>query len=441
MPSRIFSEDNRPIYILWLLRNGTANDWPSIARKFGVSTRYLDTIGLALLDNLRRLREVGLITFQDTPDNRISYESPISGRIELTKNYTKLLTALDVSLTELAKLSPTSIVVKPYFGRPNEQKEPIDLFVLMPFEPALKPVYEDHIVNVVQNLGLTVARGDNFFTVHSIISDIWAAIYTARAIIADCTGRNPNVFYEIGLAHVLGKPVILITQSSDDVPFDIRHLRYIQYEYTPRGMRIFEEKLADTLKTELGLEVAREFIEIPVVYIVADNTKESRNRLDEEFSGIKRRLEPSEMEERLPWLMHFEPEALQKISIDRPKIIHITGHNGGPEALIAQGYAKKLHRVKPDALITIFRSATGYVDCVVLSACFSQDQAKAIASQIRYVIGIPAAIGGATTDFAAEFYQTLWVGLSIEEAYENACNQLRLQGIPEHLVPVLFKKS
>jgi nucleoside 2-deoxyribosyltransferase len=108
-------------------------------------------------------------------------------------------------------------------------------------------VYEDHIAASARELGLSVARGDDFFTSHSVMADIWAAIMSARAVIADCTGRNPNVFYEIGLAHAVGKPVILITQNNDDVPFDIRHLRYIQYDYTPRGMRIFEKRLTDTL--------------------------------------------------------------------------------------------------------------------------------------------------------------------------------------------------
>ena len=67
-------------------------------------------------------------------------------------------------------------------------------------------------------------------------------------MIADCTGRDPNVFYEIGVAHTVGKPVVLITQSADDVPFDLRAIRFIEYQYTPPGMRVFEERLKITLK-------------------------------------------------------------------------------------------------------------------------------------------------------------------------------------------------
>ena len=62
------------------------------------------------------------------------------------------------------------------------------------------------------------------------------------------TGRNPNVMYEIGMAHTVGKPVVMITQNREDVPFDLKHYRYIVYEYTPRGCQLLEEKLIGTVK-------------------------------------------------------------------------------------------------------------------------------------------------------------------------------------------------
>jgi hypothetical protein len=83
------------------------------------------------------------------------------------------------------------------------------------------------------------------------MSEIWSAICKARLVIADCTGRNPNVFYEIGVAHTMGIPVILLTQRMEDVPFDLRHIRFIKYEFTPRGMQKFEKELSATLRDEL----------------------------------------------------------------------------------------------------------------------------------------------------------------------------------------------
>ena len=72
-----------------------------------------------------------------------------------------------------------------------------------------------------------------------------------RVLIADCTERNPNVFYEIGIAHTLGKQVILIARSDDDIPFDLRPIRYINYKYTPRGMSEFEGNLQKHLSFAL----------------------------------------------------------------------------------------------------------------------------------------------------------------------------------------------
>lgn len=121
----------------------------------------------------------------------------------------------------------------------------------MPFSSDLKEVYEDHIKNVAASLKLKIARADDFFSASAVMQEVWTAICKSRLIIAECTGRNPNVFYEIGLAHTVGKSVILITQNIEDVPFDLRHIRYIPYEYTPHGMKKFEVNLANTIRTEL----------------------------------------------------------------------------------------------------------------------------------------------------------------------------------------------
>jgi nucleoside 2-deoxyribosyltransferase len=60
--------------------------------------------------------------------------------------------------------------------------------------------------------------------------DIWKGILKARIVIADITDRNPNVFYELGIAHTLGKPVILLTQKLTDIPFDLNRFRHIVYQ-------------------------------------------------------------------------------------------------------------------------------------------------------------------------------------------------------------------
>ncbi len=68
----------------------------------------------------------------------------------------------------------------------------------------------------------------------------------------DCTGRNPNVFYEIGIAHTLGREVILITQSDNDIPFDLRHLRYVRYLNNAQGLGDLTAALQGRLQTIIG---------------------------------------------------------------------------------------------------------------------------------------------------------------------------------------------
>ncbi len=126
-------------------------------------------------------------------------------------------------------------------------------FVLMPFgDPDLQTVYEDHVRPMVEGQGLRCLRSDDLYSTRAIVEDIWEGINRAQVIIAELTGRNPNVFYELGICHTIGKEVIPITQSMKDVPFDLRHRRCIVYEYTPRGCKELEERLASTLEAVSG---------------------------------------------------------------------------------------------------------------------------------------------------------------------------------------------
>ena len=287
---------NPGVYILWLVRSGRVYDFDSLARELG-STDEMHSMNLRSTYQLDSLVNAGLIVVEGL------YQS---GQIRLSENWGRIQLALGVSLTELTKLGSEAIITTPYFGKPKPTGRSLDLFVIMPFTEQLRPVYDDHILKCASKLNLSVARGDDFFTAHSIMGDIWNAMSAARVIIADCTGRNPNVFYEIGLAHAAGKPVILITQNSEDVPFDIRHLRYIQYDFTPRGMQIFEKRLVDTLKAELllGKDSAAKAIR-RIALIVADESDETRARLDREYLAVETELAAVQGELVLPWKKTF----------------------------------------------------------------------------------------------------------------------------------------
>ncbi|MBQ7976870.1 MAG: hypothetical protein IJ300_14385 [Clostridia bacterium] len=124
------------------------------------------------------------------------------------------------------------------------------VFVIMPFEDDFKVIYEDHIKKVCDKLQYSCQRADLIDKPNVIINDIWSLINNAEIIVCDCTGRNPNVFYELGLAHAIGKKVICITQNEEDIPFDIKQIRYIKYDYAPRGMEEFEKTLRRFMITD-----------------------------------------------------------------------------------------------------------------------------------------------------------------------------------------------
>lgn len=141
------------------------------------------------------------------------------------------------------------IVMLPTFGSPPKTViyDPKLCFIVMPFTDELQPVYEDIIRQTIEENGLRCIRSDDFFDNRPIMDDIWESIEQSRFVVADLTKRNPNVFYEVGIAHALGKEVILLSQSLDDVPFDLRHLRCILYSDTNRGAKKLKVDLKQTI--------------------------------------------------------------------------------------------------------------------------------------------------------------------------------------------------
>jgi hypothetical protein len=172
----------------------------------------------------------------------------------VTDSWVKIQGILNVSLTALLeKDEPGLMKFRPTFGVPDHNAKGTDVFVLMPFAEHLKPIYDIYISRVIKGLGLSVNVARNVFTPHDIMKDVWTAINRSRVLIADCTGNNPNVFYEVGMAHTIGMPVIFITQHKEEMPFDISRFRYIHYEDTPPGMEKFEGDLARTIRDVLGI--------------------------------------------------------------------------------------------------------------------------------------------------------------------------------------------
>lgn len=121
------------------------------------------------------------------------------------------------------------------------------LSVMMPFA-GFTAVYEA-IQSAAKITQMNCLRADNVWEHATIIQDVVSIIDKAAIIICDCTNRNANVFYEIGISHALGKEVILITQSKNDIPFDLIHHRYITYLPNSEGLNALAMELVGRINT------------------------------------------------------------------------------------------------------------------------------------------------------------------------------------------------
>ena len=182
------------------------------------------------------------------------------------------------------------------------------------------------------------------------------------------------------------------------------------------------------------------------ILLLAANPKDTtRLRLDEEFREIDERLRLSKQRD------HFEIKQKSAVRIkdlqlalldEQPHIVHFSGH-GELEGIMLEDQSGKATLVNPKGLSGLFKIlADDGIECVVLNACYSETQAKAIGEHIPFVISMRKEIGDkAAIEFSVGFYNGIGAGKSVEQSYRLGCNAIQLQNIPEHLTPVLMKKS
>lgn len=135
--------------------------------------------------------------------------------------------------------------------------DPVDenlVAVMMPFDAAFNPVYEA-LQSAVGEAGMTCLRADDIWENDHVVQDVVLLLCKAAVVVCDLSKRNANVFYETGIAHTLGRDVILIAQSDGDIPFDVAAIRHIRY--LPNGEGLVKlgadlKRRLETLKARIG---------------------------------------------------------------------------------------------------------------------------------------------------------------------------------------------
>jgi hypothetical protein len=146
---------------------------------------------------------------------------------------------------------PKVYFIPSVFTVPPTGTEPDLISVMIPFAAEFAPVFAA-LQHALGGLGFRCLRAADIWRNSAVIQDIFALIWASRIVICDFSGRNPNVFYEAGIAHTLGKHVIPITQSPDDVPFDLRHHRFLRHLNNNEGLAALVHGVNERVRTLTG---------------------------------------------------------------------------------------------------------------------------------------------------------------------------------------------
>ncbi|BAZ20497.1 hypothetical protein NIES4073_13730 [Kalymmatonema gypsitolerans NIES-4073] len=178
--------------------------------------------------------------------------------------------------------------------------------------------------------------------------------------------------------------------------------------------------------------------------LAANPTSTSRLRLDEEVreidEGLRRANKREQFKLEQKWAVR-KRDFYRAILDYQPQIVHFSGHGAGEDGIVLEDETEQLVLVKADALASMFKLfATKGVECVLLNACYSEVQAKAISQHVSYVIGMNRTVGDkAAVAFSVAFYDALAAGEQMEFAYELGCSQM--MSFLEQQTPVLLKKD
>ena len=167
---------------------------------------------------------------------------------------TRMARAIVANAVEQRDQQARIVRLNPIFRGRNFTLDSTLVFTLSPFKEPYNRIFADVVRPTVESITpLRCLRADDINDNSAIIEDIWRKINEARIVLADISEGNPNVFYELGIAHTVGKDAVLLLRDGERAPFDLTHLRHISYRDTSDGLK----RLADELRSTIGAILAR----------------------------------------------------------------------------------------------------------------------------------------------------------------------------------------
>ncbi len=182
-----------------------------------------------------------------------------------------------------------------------------------------------------------------------------------------------------------------------------------------------------------------------ILILAANPTNTTKLRLDEEVRSIEEGLQRASRREQFKLVKKgaVRPEDLRRALLDHsPTIVHFCGHGTEDEGLVFEDNTGRTQLVSTESLARLFKLFENTIECVLLNACYSEQQAMAIYRNIDCVIGMRKAVGDrAAIEFAVGFYDAISAGRSYEDAFEFGCTSIDLEGISESETPILKSKN
>jgi hypothetical protein len=198
------------------------------------------------------------------------------------------------------------------------------IFVVMPFSPEYRDLYELGIKAACEKIGANCSRVDEQIFLESILDRIYRKIQEADFVIADLSDQgNPNVYYETGYAHGIGKRVILLTKDAQKIPFDLRHYPHLVYQSISDAKQKLERTLSKLI--ENPNEFVRPGRPDDEVKSDALMTRHILNYLEEKgfnmmsFEEIRARINPNYSDDALCGLIDRSPDAFRRARLKGSK--------------------------------------------------------------------------------------------------------------------------
>ena len=171
---------------------------------------------------------------------------------------------------------------------------------------------------------------------------------------------------------------------------------------------------------------------LTILFLAANPDDTGPLKLDDEMRAIDKALQAGEYRDRFDLRSHWavRAEDLQGLLLRyRPHLVHFAGHGSEEGEIILMDAGRRKYPVPPEALVALFDLLPYKPRCVVLNACYSDEQAQGIARAVDCVVGMAQAVSDdAAIDFAAGFYGGIAAGVSLAEAFALGRNRLELAG-------------